>query len=279
MGARHHRYTRGVGRSGTAVSIGPNGDVLVAGIEFELEHLPLLLRYSPEGLLDTTFGQAGALVVDMGGLRSRISAMAMQPDGRLVVAGSTRTGGVVRGEYWDLMIGRVVPGSGAGTVWSWGWNAMGQLGDGTTADRHAPVQVPDLAGVVAVSAGAYHTLALRRDGTVWAWGYNAVGQLGDGTTVDRRRPVRVGNLTGVVAVAAGGLHSLALRGDGTVWAWGFNGFGQLGDRTTATRLTPVNVGAPPRGNRHHRRRSLPLLRHPGGRAGAGVGLQRRRPAR
>src|SRR5262249_54323255 len=161
-----------------------------------------------------------------------------QPDGRIVVAGATRTGWNEPPNYWDLMVGRVIPGSSAGTVWTWGWNSAGQLGDGTTTDRHAPVQVPGVSGVGGVSAGAYHTLALRGDGTVWAWGYNAVGEVGDGTTVTRSRPVQVPGLTGMVAVSAGGLHSLALRGDGTVWAWGDNDFGQLGDGTVSTHLSP-----------------------------------------
>ena len=226
---------------GADVSVGADGAITVVGDTYEFEPVPLVLRYTSSGLLDTTFGHDGALVVDMKGLWGRPAAMAVQPDGRLVVVGSSRTGLIERGRYWDLMIGRVIPVAGAGTVWAWGWNPMGQLGDGTKTDRRAPAQVPGLTGVVSVSAGAYHTLALKGDGTVWAWGSNVTGQLGDGTTVDRSRPVKVSGLTGVVAVSAGGLHNLAVKGDGTMWAWGFNGFGQLGDGTRTMRLTPVRV--------------------------------------
>ncbi len=227
---------------GFAVSLAPDGAILVAGALYEVRFHPLVLRYTASGLLDTTFGPDGKFVVGLGDVSGEGAAMAMQPDGRLVVVGATRTNNLnQRGSYSDVMVGRVNPGTRAGTVWTWGWNAMGQLGDGTTTDRHTPAPVPGLSGVVAVSAGAYHTLALRGDGTVWAWGYNAVGELGDGTTVNRLRPVRVPGLTGVVAVSAGGVHSLALRGDGTVWAWGYNGFGELGDGTTVTRLAPVQV--------------------------------------
>ncbi|HEX8437973.1 MAG TPA: hypothetical protein VF697_22880 [Archangium sp.] len=71
---------------------------------------------------------------------------------------------------------------GDGTVWAWGYNFYGQLGDGTTTNRPAPVQVPGLSGVTAITAGGYHTVSLKGDGTVWAWGDNAHGQLGDSVT-------------------------------------------------------------------------------------------------
>ena len=64
-----------------------------------------------------------------------------------------------------------------GTVWSWGRNNFGQLGDNTNTNRLLPVQVQGLSGVSAISAGYYHSLALKNDGTVWAWGYNSYGQL------------------------------------------------------------------------------------------------------
>ena len=129
-----------------------------------------------------------------------------------------------------------------GTVWTWGWNVYGQLGDGTTTDRTTPNRVPGLTNVVAVAGGAYHSLALKADGTVWAWGWNGLGQLGDGTTVDRLVPVRVTGLTGVKAIAAGSYHDLALTNDGTVWAWGWNYFGQLGTGSAApSEPRPVPV--------------------------------------
>jgi alpha-tubulin suppressor-like RCC1 family protein len=135
-----------------------------------------------------------------------------------------------------------------GTVWAWGANYAGQLGDGTTVDRSTPVQVLSLSGVTAIATGstADHSLALKNDGTVWAWGWNMYGQLGDGTTVDRNTPVQVQNLNGVTAVARGTSHSLALRNDGLVFAWGENRFGALGDGTTIDRHTPVVVLISPR---------------------------------
>lgn len=82
-----------------------------------------------------------------------------------------------------------------GTVWGWGSNYQGELGDGTTTSRTTPVQVSGIAGVIAISEGGdEHTLALKSDGTVWAWGYNYSGQLGDGTTTNRTTPVQVSGL-------------------------------------------------------------------------------------
>jgi len=83
-----------------------------------------------------------------------------------------------------------------GTVWAWGLNNCGQLGDGTTTNRLTPVKVQGLTDVVAIAAGARHSLARRKDGTVWAWGYNAYGQLGDGTTTDRLTPTQVSGIDG-----------------------------------------------------------------------------------
>ena len=106
------------------------------------------------------------------------------------------------------------------TVWAWGYNAFGQLGNNATVDQNTPVQVGTLTGVIATAAGYDHTLVLKSDGTVWAWGYNFFGQLGDGSYVDKHAPVQVSGLTNVVAIAAGGKRSMALKGDGTVWMWG-----------------------------------------------------------
>jgi alpha-tubulin suppressor-like RCC1 family protein len=128
-----------------------------------------------------------------------------------------------------------------GTVWAWGKNNEGQIGDGTTTNRATPVQVGGLSGItVTALASAYESsFALTSDGTAWAWGYNSNGQLGDGTTTNRATPVQVSGLSGVTALAAGDRHALALKWDGTLWAWGENNEGQLGDGTTTDRHTPV----------------------------------------
>lgn len=134
-----------------------------------------------------------------------------------------------------------------GTVWAWGENNEGQLGDGTGDESEIPVQIKGLAGVIAVAAHSNHSLALKSDGTVWGWGKNKDGQLGDRTISNRETPVQVkgpegkGKLENVVAIATGDGFSMALKKDGTVWTWGNNKFGQLGIGSDAPRLVPVQV--------------------------------------
>jgi alpha-tubulin suppressor-like RCC1 family protein len=128
-----------------------------------------------------------------------------------------------------------------GTVWTWGANSNGQLGDGSTLDRALPVRVPGLPNMQALAAGDSHSLAVDSDGTAWAWGANGQGQLGDGTALARRTPVKVLGLSSVRDVAAGQSFSLALRTDGDVWSWGRNSSGELGDGTTTSRATAAPV--------------------------------------
>ena len=90
-----------------------------------------------------------------------------------------------------------------------------------------------------VSAGAYHSLIVKKDGTLWSWGYNHNGRLGDGTTIDRIAPVKV--MTDVVSVSAGSWHSIIIKKDGTIWTCGYNTYGCLGDGTTTDRHTPVMI--------------------------------------
>ena len=128
-----------------------------------------------------------------------------------------------------------------GTVWVWGSNFSGQLGDGTTTQQKTPIELSGLTNVVEIAAGAEHSLALKSDGTVWSWGVNTDGQVGDGTNINRDTPVQVSSITGVADVVAGQYHSLALKSDGTVWGWGRNAQGQLGDGTTTNSNAPVQV--------------------------------------
>jgi alpha-tubulin suppressor-like RCC1 family protein len=131
-----------------------------------------------------------------------------------------------------------------GSVWSWGANASGQLGTGSTQPSASPQLVSGIGGTVTqVAAGWYHSLALASDGTVWAWGDNQYGELGDGNVMQSDVPVRLG-LSDVTQIAAGDDWSLALRSDGTVWAWGSNLYNELGEQVQdvhAASDVPVQV--------------------------------------
>jgi hypothetical protein len=128
-----------------------------------------------------------------------------------------------------------------GTVWGWGWNTAGQIGDGTRTNRRSPVQVSGISDAVSIAAGRDMTYALRANGTVLAWGDNTYGEIGDGTTTARLTPVAVPGLTGVTSIAPGRDHVLVMRQDGSVWGWGWNQYGMVGDGTTTNRSTPVEI--------------------------------------
>ena len=154
-----------------------------------------------------------------------------------------------------------------GTVYAFGYNQYGQLGDGTTNKRQLPIKV--LKGayngtsylgdnpnnpIIAVSGGTEHSIALAADGTVYTFGWNNRGRLGNNTTTDSYTPIRVlkGAYNGtsylgdnpnnpIIAISAGRGHSIALASDGTLYAFGFNAYGQLGDSTTSDRYSPIRV--------------------------------------
>jgi len=141
-----------------------------------------------------------------------------------------------------------------GTVWTWGGDAYGNGGDNQVRrENDAPVQVlgpgglGHLSGVVSITGGWDHALALKDDGTLWAWGRDDSGQLGNGTTTVFNSgigyPVQVGGLAGVkiVAIGAGRSQSFAVDADGNLWAWGGNQSGELGDGTTTSRSTPEKL--------------------------------------
>ncbi|MCO1602121.1 RCC1 domain-containing protein [Desulfosporosinus nitroreducens] len=128
-----------------------------------------------------------------------------------------------------------------GTVWGWGINQNGQIGDGSTDTRPYRVKVTGLADVKAIASGSTHSVALQRDGEVFTWGSNFSGELGNGTLKESYHPVKVTGLSDVKAVSAGSLFTVALKNDGTVWAWGKNHSGQLGDGTITSRTSPIQV--------------------------------------
>lgn len=129
-----------------------------------------------------------------------------------------------------------------GSLWAWGENGHGQVGDGTTTDRAEPICVEKGIDWAVVASSCWeHTMALTSSGQLFAWGRNGSGELGDRTTKDGLTPMDSRQSDLWVAAAAGDGFSLGVKSDGTVWAWGRNFSGQLGDGTDTDRLAPVNV--------------------------------------
>jgi alpha-tubulin suppressor-like RCC1 family protein len=176
---------------------------------------------------DNTFGQLGT--------NSGYSVSRSSPT--LIVGGFTDWCQVSAGRNHSLGVRQ------AGTVWAWGSNSFGQLGDDTTVNKSSPVQVVGgFTDWCQVSAGRYHSLGVRTGGTAWGWGSNGQGRLGDNTTVSKSSPVSVvGGFTDWCQLSAGRDHSLGVRQAGTAWGWGINTCGLLGDNTAVSRSSPVSV--------------------------------------
>ena len=133
-----------------------------------------------------------------------------------------------------------------GTLWTWGNNVSGQLGNGTFTHANTPQPIQTNVTWQAVAAGRHHTAALRVVGTLWAWGRNNYGELGNGTFVTTNTPQPIQTNVTWQTVAAGGNtfgrgQTVALRADGTLWTWGSNDFGQLGNGTLMNTNTPQPI--------------------------------------
>ena len=132
-----------------------------------------------------------------------------------------------------------------GTLWMWGYNAYGQLGDNTLVHRSSPIQT--IAGGSnwrQVSCTDRNTAAIKKDGTLWIWGANAYGQLGDNTIIDKSSPVQTITYSGSwKQVSFGYAHVGAVKTDGTLWLWGRNDAGQLGDSSIVSKSSPIQTVA------------------------------------
>ena len=126
-----------------------------------------------------------------------------------------------------------------GSLWGFGHNFKGELGDGTNERRYAPIKIMD--GVLSASAGYEYSLFLKLDGSLWACGHNYYS-LGDGITTDSYYPIKI--MDNVSTMSAGRSHSLIVKDDGTLWSWGSNGYGQLGDGTWSldnSKYSPIKI--------------------------------------
>lgn len=156
-----------------------------------------------------------------------------------------RTFVVGEGKFSRLAIGPMANHSVGiktdGTLWAWGQNNNGQVGNGSTTDVRVPVKIGTFTNWSSAAAGADFTVAIRA-GALWVWGGNASGQLGLGDTISRSSPTQVGALTTWSQVAAGADFVIAVQTNGTLWAWGGNASGQLGLGDLVSRNVPTQIG-------------------------------------
>ena len=132
-----------------------------------------------------------------------------------------------------------------GTLWLWGKNTYGQLGQGNTTATSSPVQVGALTTWLKFAAGYYMGHAIKTDGTLWTTGgrNDNYGQLGTNNLTNYSSPVQIGALTDWSEVSSYNWNAGAIKTDGTIWMWGRNNYGQLGDGSVTTRSSPVQIGA------------------------------------
>lgn len=135
---------------------------------------------------------------------------------------------------WDHSLGIKLDG----TLWAWGFNGFGKLGDGTTSYKTSPIKISSDSWLK-VAAGWNHSLGIKSDGTLWAWGRNNAGQLGNNTLLDSLIPIKISS-DYWNDISTGGDVSLAIKADGTLWAWGGSMFG-LGDGATNNAKTPTLI--------------------------------------
>lgn len=130
-----------------------------------------------------------------------------------------------------------------GSVYAWGLNTNGQLGDGTNVQKSSPVQVLGGHSFIDLVAGYDFVVALKANGQAWTWGANTIGQLGDGTVVRKSSPVQVVGGLSFAQVVAGDAHVLGRLANGNVYAWGDNFYGEIGNNVGATigYSSPVQV--------------------------------------
>ena len=146
------------------------------------------------------------------------------------------------GASFNASILRNIASPNFGTLWSWGRNDVGQLGQNNIINYSSPVQVGALTTWLSVACGYGFTQAIKNDNTLWSWGLNSFGQLGQGNQINYSSPVQVGALSTWDQVSCGYAFTVALQKNGTLWAWGSNTIGQLGQNNIINYSSPVQVG-------------------------------------
>jgi alpha-tubulin suppressor-like RCC1 family protein len=129
-----------------------------------------------------------------------------------------------------------------GSLWAWGSNSLGQLGDGTQLNKNIPTQIATSVNWKAVSSNTGTTAAIKTDGSLWTWGNNSFWLLGDGTTTMKSVPTQIGTSKDWSSIRVEFLNVHAIKVDGSLWAWGYNYYGSLGDGTTVNKTIPTQIG-------------------------------------
>ncbi len=127
------------------------------------------------------------------------------------------------------------------SLWAWGYDLYGHLGDGGTANQSSPERIAPTQGWASVSTGYYESAAITTDGQLYTWGDNTAGQLGDGTTTNQSSPEHIGTTQTWASVSVHYLNGAAITTSGQLYVWGDNSSGQLGDGTTTASLTPEQI--------------------------------------
>jgi len=133
-----------------------------------------------------------------------------------------------------------------GTLWAWGLNNYGQLGDDMTEERSSPYKVMDSVAAVSASGSPHYngyTMAIKTDGSLWAWGGNYLDRLGIEAEAESGSRIKLPQkvMDNVVAVSAGYDHTIVVKADGSLWGWGSNVNGQLADSSMGNKPSPVRI--------------------------------------
>lgn len=227
--------TNGVPVSGAIVRI---CDLVVEPVttgsdgQFSISNVPAMLGVLSVNVRGFVGGRMFVVSLQVQGIPGGQTSLGELVMGRLIVSGQAS---LSAGLYHSVALRE------NGTLWTWGRNNFGQLGNGTSKSASTPQPIHNDATWRVVSAGDEYTAALRADGTLWTWGRNGFEQLGNGTNRNSNSPQLIQPNVTWQTVAAGGAHTLAIRDDGTLWVWGYNNNGQLGNGTVTRTNTPQPI--------------------------------------